>query len=125
MYAWSEEHQMIRTAMKDFIAKEIIPIRDDLEHGDLPPYEVLRKLYTQFGIAEQAEASFWKRLEFDKQVAAGEVDPSDRPSRHSGGDAGFSLIPTIELCRQCPGLVTALGVSTGLTASAINGKGTI
>ena len=116
---------MIRAAMKDFIAKEIIPIRDDLEHGDLPPYDVLRKMYTQFGIAEQAEATFWKRLEFDKQVAAGEADPADRPSRHSGGDAGFSLIPTIELCRQCPGLVTALGVSTGLTASAINGKGTI
>jgi len=125
MYAWSEEHQMIRDAMKDFIAKEIIPIRDDLEHGDLPPYDVLRKLYTQFGIADQSEASFWKRLEFDKQVAAGEADASDRPSRHGGGDAGFSLIPTIELCRQCPGLVTALGVSVGLTASAINGKGTI
>jgi hypothetical protein len=35
------------------------------------------------------------------------------------------MIPTIELCRQCPGMVTALGVSSGLTASAINGKGTI
>ena len=116
---------MIRQAMKDFIAKEIIPIRDELEHGDLPPYDVLRKMYATFGIAEQAEESFRKRLEFDKRVAAGEADPADRPSRHTGGDAGFSLIPTIELCRQCPGLVTALGVSTGLTASAINGKGTI
>jgi acyl-CoA dehydrogenase len=125
MFEWSEEHQMIRGAMKDFIAKEIVPIRDDLEHGDTPPYEVLRKLYATFGIGEQAEASFRKRLEFDKRVAAGEADPTDRPSRHSGGDAGFSLIPTIELCRQCPGLVTALGVSVGLTASAINGKGTI
>ena len=37
MYQWSDEHQMIRTAMKDFIDKEIIPIRDELEHGDLPP----------------------------------------------------------------------------------------
>ena len=125
MFEWSEEHQMIREAMKDFIAKEIVPIRDELEHGDTPPYEVLRKLYSTFGIGEQPEASFRKRIEFDKQVAAGEADATDRPSRHSGGDAGFSLIPTIELCRQCPGLVTALGVSVGLTASAINGKGTI
>lgn len=116
---------MIRTAMKDFIAAEIVPIRDELEHGDTPPYDVLRKLYATFGIGDQAEASFWKRLEFDKRVAAGEADPADRPSRHGGGDAGFSLIPTIELCRHCPGLVTALGVSVGLTASAINGKGTI
>src|SRR5690606_10654329 len=53
MFEWSEEHQMIREAMKDFIAKEIVPIRDELEHGDTPPYEVLRKLYATFGIGEQ------------------------------------------------------------------------
>jgi alkylation response protein AidB-like acyl-CoA dehydrogenase len=124
MYVWSEEHQMIRTAMKDFIANEIIPIRDELEHGDLPPYDVLRKLYSTFGIDAQAEASFRKRIEHDKAVAAGTASDDDRPSGR-GGDAGFSLIPTIELCRQCPGMVTALGVSSGLTAAAINGKGTI
>jgi alkylation response protein AidB-like acyl-CoA dehydrogenase len=125
MYEWSEEHQMIRDAMKDFIAKEVIPIREELEHGDTPPYEVLRKMYATFGIGEQAEATFWKRLDHEKAVAAGTASVDDKPSRHSGGDAGFTLIPTIELCRQCPGLVTALGVSAGLTASAINGKGTI
>ena len=35
------------------------------------------------------------------------------------------LIPIIELCRYCPGMVTALGVSVGLTAPAIMSKGTI
>ena len=125
MYEWSEEHQMIRAAMKDFIAKEIIPIRDELEHGDTPPYEVLRKLYTTFGIGEQAEAGFRKRIEHEKAVAAGTATDADKPIRHGGGDAGFTLIPTIELCRQCPGMITAMGVSSGLTASAINGKGTI
>jgi alkylation response protein AidB-like acyl-CoA dehydrogenase len=34
------------------------------------------------------------------------------------------LIPIIELCRYCPGMVTALGVSVGLTAAAIMSKGT-
>ena len=125
MYEWSDEHQMIRAAMKDFIAKEVIPIRDELEHGDLPPYDVLRKMYATFGIAEQAETSFRKRIAHEKAVAAGTATDADKPSRHGGGDSGFTLIPTIELCRQCPGLVTALGVSSGLTASAINGKGTI
>jgi alkylation response protein AidB-like acyl-CoA dehydrogenase len=125
MYRWSDEHEMIRTAMKDFIATEVVPIRDELEHGDLPPYGVLRKMYATFGIGEQAEASFRKRIEHERAVAAGTASPDDRPSRHGGGDAGVTLIPTIELCRQCPGLVTALGVSSGLTASAINAKGTI
>ncbi len=125
MYEWSDEHEMIRQAMKEFIAKEITPIREDLEHGDTPPYAVLRKMYSTFGIGEQAVAQFRKRIEHERAVAAGTAVDSEKPSRHSGGDAALSLIPTIELCRQCPGLVTALGVSVGLTASAINGKGTI
>ena len=36
----------------------------------------------------------------------------------------MTLIPIIELCRVCPGMVTAMGVSMGLTASAIMSKGT-
>ena len=96
MYQWSDEHQMIRTAMKDFIAKEIIPIRDDLEHGDLPPYDVLRKLYAQFGIAEQAEASFWKRLEFRGQYAVRREDcvllrVEASEHRHVGGQGARVL----------------------------------
>ena len=78
---------MIRSAMKDFIAKEIVPIRDELEHGDTPPYEVLRKLYSTFGIDAQAEASFQKRIEHDKAVAAGTATDEGRPSGR-GGDAG-------------------------------------
>ncbi len=111
--------------MKAFIAKEVTPIREDLEHGGLAPYEVLRKMYSTFGIGDQAVAQFWARIEHDRAVERGEATAADRPSRHSGGDAAWSLIPTIELCRQCPGLVTALGVSVGLTASAINGRGTV
>jgi alkylation response protein AidB-like acyl-CoA dehydrogenase len=35
------------------------------------------------------------------------------------------MVPIIELCRYCPGMVTAMGVSMGLTAAAISSKGTI
>ncbi len=35
------------------------------------------------------------------------------------------MIPIIELCRVCPGMVTAMGVSMGLTGAAIMSKGTI
>ena len=37
----------------------------------------------------------------------------------------MQLIPIIELCRYCPGMVTAMGVSVGLTAAAIMSKGTL
>ena len=34
------------------------------------------------------------------------------------------MIPIIELCRYCPGMVTAMGVSMGLTSAAIMSRGT-
>jgi alkylation response protein AidB-like acyl-CoA dehydrogenase len=37
----------------------------------------------------------------------------------------MQLIPIIELCRYSPGLVTAMGVSMGLTAAAIMSRGTV
>jgi hypothetical protein len=37
----------------------------------------------------------------------------------------MQLIPIIELCRVCPGMVTAMGVSMGLTAASIMSRGTI
>ncbi len=125
MYEWAEEHEMLRKAMKDFIEAEIVPIRDDLEHGDLPPYDVLRKMFRTFGMDEMARDSFARRIAHEEAVAAGEVDPDEKPPGRPGGDPAFTLIPTIELCRHCPGMVTAMGVSMGLTASAISSRGTI
>ena len=125
MYQWSEEHQMLQTAMRDFIAKELLPIKEDLEHGDLPPYDLLRKLYSTFGMDEMARSSFAQRIEAEKAVEAGAAESESGRRSGPGGDAGYTMIPIIELCRHCPGLVTALGVSTGLTASAIMSKGTI
>ena len=123
VYEWSEEHQMLQTAMRDFIAKELLPIKEELEHGDLPPYELLRKLYSTFGMDEMARGSFAQRIEAERVAESGSAE--SEPPRRAGMDAGFTMIPIIELCRHCPGLVTALGVSTGLTASAIMSKGTI
>ncbi len=37
----------------------------------------------------------------------------------------MQLIPIIELCRYCPGMVTAMGVSVGLTGGAVMSKGTL
>ena len=36
----------------------------------------------------------------------------------------MTLIPIIELCHYCPGIVTALGVSTGLAGGTIMKSGT-
>ena len=127
MIKWSEEQEMVRDAVRQFVEKEVAPLREELEFGDTPPYGVLRKLYKTFGMDTMAADRFAKQIEFQRSVeeaiAKGEEPPTKNAS--GGGDPSISLLPVIELCRYSPGLVTALGVSTGLTAAAINSKGTI
>ena len=125
MIEWSEQHQMIRDAVRRFIDAEVVPNVDALEHGDMPPYDILRKLYATFGIDEMARARFDKQIEREKQGLPAREKPADASAKEGRGDqAAMSLIPIIELCRYCPGLVTAMGVSTGLTAAAVMSKGT-
>jgi len=121
MFQWSEEHEMIREAVKRFVDDEIRPHVDELEHGDLPPYDILRKLFATFGMDTMARDSFKKQIEREHAIATGEDVPDKAPRV---GDGGMSLIPIIELCRVCPGMVTAMGVSMGLTSAAIMSKGT-
>jgi hypothetical protein len=128
MIEWSEQHLMIRDAMRRFIDAEIAPRLEELEHGDTPPYDVLRKMMRTFGLDELARQRFAKRIAREKAAeqsrARGEaIAPA--PERDGDSDAGMQLIPIIELCRYCPGMVTAMGVSVGLAANAIMSKGTL
>ncbi|MGC5247902.1 acyl-CoA dehydrogenase family protein [Gordonia sp. DT219] len=119
MFEWSEEDLMVRDALRAFIDKEIRPHLDELETGQLPPYDITRKLLSTFGVDAMAKDSLEKELAAE---AAGE--------KHSGGGgAGMTgsmfMIVNIELAGVCLGLVGSLGVSMGLTASAIRSKGTL
>ena len=117
MYEWPAELQMVRDAVRQFVDNEIRPHREELEHGDLPPYDLLRKLYKTFGMDTMAADSF------DRRIAAEEK--GETRERSEGGGGGFQMLPIIELCKCSPGMVTALGVSVGLTSAAIMSKGTI
>jgi alkylation response protein AidB-like acyl-CoA dehydrogenase len=125
VHKWSEEQEMVRKAVRDFVDAEIRPRREELEFGDLPPYDLLRKLFSTFGMADMQRASFAKRIAAEKAAASGEpVERSESGGRDENAIA-FNIIPIIELCRVCPGMVTAMGVSMGLTAAAVMSKGTI
>jgi acyl-CoA dehydrogenase len=119
MLEWSEQHLMIRDAMRKFVEAEIKPRRDEFEFGDTPPYDVLRKMMRTFGIDEVARQRFTSQIEREK--SGKKIDKSGEGRRDN---LAMTLIPIIELCRWCPGMVTAMGVSVGLTASAILSKGT-
>ncbi|MFZ4433284.1 MAG: acyl-CoA dehydrogenase family protein [Microthrixaceae bacterium] len=126
MFQWSEEQEMVRQAVRDFVDREIRPHREELEFGDLPPYDLLRKLFSTFGMDAMARDSFKRRMERERAIEAGEaVAEESGDGTRDPNSVAFTMIPIIELCRVCPGMVTAMGVSMGLTASAINSKGTI
>ncbi len=121
MFEWTEEQRMVRDAVRQFVDNEIRPHREELEHGDLPPYDLLRKMFRTFGMDAMARDAFKRRIE--RERAGGEREPADA-SAMGGGGAMF-MLPIIELCRCSPGMVTAMGVSMGLTSAAIMSKGTI
>ena len=125
MFEWSEEQQMIRGAVREFVQKEIVPLHHELEHGDLPPYDLLRKLFATFGLDAMARASFEKRIARERAKQEGAAADGDTLGTEGRQGAGMTMIPIIELCRYCPGMVTAMGVSMGLTAAAIMSRGTI
>ena len=113
MLDWPDELEEMRTAVRAFIEREVVPLRDDLEHGDLPPYDLLRNYVRTFGIDEMA------RERFEQEQTGG--PPLTTEARFER--AAMTLMPMVELCRHCPGLVTAMGVSMNLAGNAVK-KGT-
>ena len=67
MHEWSESQLMIREAVRGFVENEIAPHVEELEHGDMPPYALLRKMFQTFGMDEMARASFAKKIEAEKK----------------------------------------------------------
>jgi hypothetical protein len=117
VYEWSEEHQAIAAVVRRFVDEQIRPQLDDLEHNGVPPFDVMRTMYDAFGLKDLARESFQRQLARRSGDAAADAG-------RSGSDPAAQLISTIELCRVSPGLVTSLGVSTGLAAGTINRLGT-
>ena len=130
MFEWTEEQQMVRAAVRDFIEKEVVPRHRELEHGDLPPYDILRKLFSTFGMDAMARDRFERQLQREEAGEAGgatdaaAADAGEAEARPRDANAvAFQMIPIIELSRWSPGMVTAMGVSMGLTPAAIMSRG--
>ena len=70
MIEWSEEQEAIRDAIRKFVEAEIAPNLDGLEHGDTPPYDVLRKFVNTFGIAVMQRRRGEARIERERADAA-------------------------------------------------------
>ena len=70
MFEWSDEQLAIRDAVRRFVDEEVKPNVEELEHGDTPPYDVIRKLYATFGLDVAARESAKKAIERKASGAA-------------------------------------------------------
>src|SRR5690349_11381885 len=115
MSEWNEMHLQIREAIRRFVEAEVKPNLEALEHGDTPPYEILRKMVKTFGLADMARGRVAAQIAKEKARGGAPPDESEKkpkgPSPERGMEAAMSMIPIIELCHYSPGMVTALGVS--------------
>ena len=127
MFEWTEEQKMIKEAVRQFVEKEIAPHLDELEHGDTPPYEILRLMFKTFGMDVMAGAGFDRRIAKEEAGGGAKTAPrgASEEEEGGGGGGGMMMLPIIEICRYCPGMITAMGVSVGLTGAAIMSKGTL
>jgi len=129
MIEWSENDLLIRDAMREFIAKEVRPNVDALESGDMPPYPIIRKLFSQFGIDVMAAEAVKTMLDRQRVKESGSGDTTEvGPQRGFGGmaeQASMAAIVVAELAGVSLGAVAALGVSIGLGAATIMQRGTL
>lgn len=144
MFEWSETDLMIRDGIRGFIAKEIRPHLDALDSGEMSPYPIIRKLFSEFGIDVMASEAVEKMLAKERARDAGEPGSGETGSgksgetsapqkeeASSGGSGAFegqdSLMAVVvsELAGACMGMVSALGVSIGLGATTLMSRGTL
>lgn len=131
MFEWSDTDQIMREAIREFVDKEIRPHVDELEHGDLPPYDLLRKLFAAFGIDAMATESLTKLLAKERARAEAGPAPEGEKERSGGGGMGMEGAESIgvilcsELCAVSMGMFAAMGVSIGLGAATIQARGTL
>ena len=125
MFEWSDTDLLMRDTVRGFIDKEIRPNLDALETGELSPYPIARKLFSEFGLDVLAAEAVKTML--DKERAR-HTEPERRSSAGLGGlgaQASMAAVLVSELAGVSIGLLSTIGVSLGLGATTIMNRGTL
>ena len=126
MFEWSDTDLIMRDTVREFIDKEIRPHLDVLETGELSPYPIARKLFSEFGLDVLAAEAVKTML--DKERATQETETDKRSSGGLGGlgaQASMAAVLVSELAGVSLGLLSTIGVSLGLGAATIMSRGTL
>src|SRR6202453_2581630 len=127
MFEWSDTDVIMRDTIRDFIDKEIRPNLDALETGEIPPYPIARKLFSEFGLDVLAAEAVKTML--DKERAKQEKQATEKKSSGGfggmGAQASMAAVLVSELAGVSLGLLSTVGVSLGLRAATIMSRGTL
>jgi acyl-CoA dehydrogenase len=113
MQGWSEQEEMVRGMVRRWVHEALAPSTVALEKEEILPYELMREFAKTFGLAEMVRDAF-------EGGAKGAVGSSGALL----GDPALGAILAIEISRENPGFMLAMGASMGLAAGAILRKGT-
>jgi alkylation response protein AidB-like acyl-CoA dehydrogenase len=134
MIEWSETDLMVQDAVRQFIDKEIRPHLDELETGQLSPYPIARKLFSQFGLDVMAAESVKSMLDRERASQEGTDTGGDGQDQNGGSSVGLgglagqaSMVAMLvsELAGVSIGLLSTVSVSLGLGAGTIMSRGTL
>jgi alkylation response protein AidB-like acyl-CoA dehydrogenase len=125
MFEWSDTDLLMRDTVRGFIDKEIRPQLDALESGELSPYPIARKLFSEFGLDVLAAEAVKTMLDKERTRDA---EPEQRSSAGLGGlgpQASMAAVLVAEIAGVSIGLLSTIGVSLGLGATTIMSRGTL
>ncbi|OBK21099.1 acyl-CoA dehydrogenase [Mycobacterium asiaticum] len=126
MFEWSETDLLVRDTVRQFIDKEIRPNLDALETGELLPYPIARKLFSQFGLDVMAAEAVKNMLDRERaRQDGGEVDESGGGSGGFDAQGSMAAVLISELAGVSIGLLSTASVSLGLGAATIMSRGTL
>ena len=127
MFEWSDTDLIMRDTIRGFIDKEIRPNLDALETGEISPYPIARKLFSEFGLDVLAAEAVKTML--DKERAKQEKQETEKKSSGGfgglGAQASMAAVLVSELAGVSLGLLGTVGVSLGLGAATIMSRGTL
>jgi alkylation response protein AidB-like acyl-CoA dehydrogenase len=127
MFEWSDTDLIMRDTIRGFIDKEIRPNLDALETGQISPYPIARKLFSEFGLDVLAAEAVKTML--DKERAKQEKPETEKKSSGGfgglGAQASMAAVLVSELAGVSLGLLSTVGVSLGLGAATIMSRGTL
>src|SRR6201998_4099154 len=132
MFEWSDTDLIMRDTVREFIDKEIRPHLDVLETGEVSPYLIARKLFSEFDLDVLAAEAVKTMLDKERAKEAVVDDGESRTEKRSsaglgdvGAQASMAAVLVSELAGVSIGLLSTIGVSLGLGAATIMSRGTL